>query len=350
MKDEDTITAVGAAFAILSVLAVIIRFYVQFALKSGAKWDDWLILASLLLMLGIDVLSIYASSMNPTGPTTATVETESHDYSPKDQLYTKFSWTMSMVYFSVSATTKLSIIFMYKRIFDCDAPFRRLIFALAAIVIGFWIGCTVANLLNCIPMRYVWINSLSDPRYCFNYNIFWFASGLAEAVIDILIIILPIKIVLGLHLSIRQKIAVASVFMIGVVVILSGLLKAIFGYLPGSRQPSFFHTQVWTSVHCGTGIVCACLPVCWPLVVRIGKINMRSWAGPSFLRNYWYRLSGWVSTDRGGKQSSGRSGRSREEEEGGFQLTNNFTSRGFDITFSGVDGEQYTKDLERQKY
>lgn len=61
MKDEDTITAVGAAFAILSVLAVIIRFYVQFALKSGAKWDDWLILASLLLMLGIDVLSIYGS-------------------------------------------------------------------------------------------------------------------------------------------------------------------------------------------------------------------------------------------------------------------------------------------------
>lgn len=155
--------------------------------------------------------------MNPTGPTTATVETESHDYSRKDQLYTKFSWTMSMVYFSVSATTKLSIIFMYKRIFDCDALFRRLIFALAAIVIGFWIGCTVANLLNCFPMRYVWINSLSDPRYCFNYNIFWFASGLAEAVIDILIIILPIKIVLGLHLSIRQKIAVASVFMIGVV-------------------------------------------------------------------------------------------------------------------------------------
>ncbi|KAK7211666.1 hypothetical protein V2G26_018844 [Clonostachys chloroleuca] len=155
MKDEDTITAVGAAFAILSVLAVIIRFYVQFALKSGAKWDDWLILASLLLMLGIDVLSIYASSMNPTGPTTATVETESHDYSRKDQLYTKFSWTMSMVYFSVSATTKLSIIFMYKRIFDCDALFRRLIFALAAIVIGFWIGCTVAKLLNCFPMRYM---------------------------------------------------------------------------------------------------------------------------------------------------------------------------------------------------
>jgi hypothetical protein len=59
MKDEDTITAVGAAFAILSVLAVIVRFYVLFALKSGAKWDDWLILTSLLLMLGIDVLSIY---------------------------------------------------------------------------------------------------------------------------------------------------------------------------------------------------------------------------------------------------------------------------------------------------
>lgn len=82
------------------------------------------------------------------------------------------------------------------------------------VVVYFWVGCTVADLANCVPIKYVWINSLSDPRYCFNYNMFWFSSGISEAVLDVLVILLPIKVVHGLQLSTRKKVAVAPARML----------------------------------------------------------------------------------------------------------------------------------------
>lgn len=65
-------------------------------------------------------------------------------------------------------------------------------------------------------MKYTWINSLADPRYCINYNIYWFATGVCEASLDLLILLMPIGVVVRLQLSTGKKIAVGSVFLVGV--------------------------------------------------------------------------------------------------------------------------------------
>lgn len=104
---------------------------------------------------------------------------------------------------------------MYNRLFFVDDLFRLLNLALCSLLMCFWIGCTVATLANCVPMKYTWINSLSDPRYCFNFNIFWLSTGICEAVIDILVLFLPVKVVFGMRLGMRQKLAVVSVFLLG---------------------------------------------------------------------------------------------------------------------------------------
>ncbi|KAK7930980.1 hypothetical protein PG985_001692 [Apiospora marii] len=292
--------------AALSIVFVGARFYMRHTKKAGLKWDDWMILASLLLMIATDIVAICAITANPDGPEHATVPTDTEDYSPADVLYTKLDYASTVMYFSITATTKLSILLLYNRIFSVNVLLRRLVRLLLAVVIGFWIGCTVANLTNCIPMEYVWINSLSDPRYCFNYNIYWFASGICEAFIDVLIILLPVRTILGLQLSTEKKVAIAFVFMLGGFcnsVILSGLLKAIFGYIPGSRQPSFFRTQLWTTVHCGTGIVCACLPVCLPLLTQLRRSS--GFPGSSLFRKYWYRVSNRSSVEQNGGNPRG---------------------------------------------
>lgn len=87
---------------------------------------------------------------------------------------------------------------------------------LSIAVIGYGLGSIIANLLNCIPIEYTWINNLADPRFCFNYNIFWFATGIVEAVLDLFILALPIGIVVRLHLTTRKRIAISSVFLVGI--------------------------------------------------------------------------------------------------------------------------------------
>lgn len=60
-------------------------------------------------------------------------------------------------------------------------------------------------------------------------------------------------------------------------VVMTGLVKVILGYVPGGRVPSYTKTEVWTTVHVGMAIVCACLPVCWPLMRHFYNHKIRSY-------------------------------------------------------------------------
>ncbi|KAI0100953.1 hypothetical protein GGR51DRAFT_575083 [Nemania sp. FL0031] len=306
MDEADSTTGVGAAIAALAIITVVFRFYARYKTRAGLKCDDWLVLVSLSvckssrdfksLLLQVLVrttkyiLVLYANGVNPTGAERASVPS-AVDNAPADVLYTKISFIATVLYFAVTASSKLSILFLYNRLFSVSAKFRRHVIVLSCVVIGYWVGTTVADLLNCIPIKYTWVNSLADPRYCINYNIFWLATGVVEAFIDVLILLLPIEVVLKLHLSTKKKIAVRSVFIIGAFAIVSGVMKVVYGYVPGSRQPSFSRTLLWTTVHSGTGIICACLPVCWPVLVSLGKFREWNWVPSIKYRGHGF--SGW---------------------------------------------------------
>lgn len=138
-----------------------------------------------------------------------------YQYTEADVIYTKLNFAATVLYFTMTSATKLSILFMYNRIFSISRTFRFQVLVVGALVVSFWIGCTVANLLNCRPLAWTWRNSLDNPQYCFNYNIFWMASGIVEAVIDLLIIAIPIRVIFGLQLNLAKKVALAAVFMLG---------------------------------------------------------------------------------------------------------------------------------------
>lgn len=58
-SNENITTAIGAVMIVLSVIAVSLRFYTRFSLKTGFGWDDWSILVALssLLAAGVCVLA-----------------------------------------------------------------------------------------------------------------------------------------------------------------------------------------------------------------------------------------------------------------------------------------------------
>jgi len=120
------------------------------------------------------------------------------------------------LYFTITSATKLSILFFYNRLFSVLTTFHYQVVFVGMLVVAFWIGCTIADLLNCRPLKWTWLNSLADPRYCFNYNIFWLASGVVEAFIDVLIIVMPVRIIVGLHLNLAKKVALTAIFLLGI--------------------------------------------------------------------------------------------------------------------------------------
>ena len=118
------------------------------------------------------------------------------------------------MYFSVVSAIKVSILLLYRRIFSINDAFRTQSTLVLLIVFLFWLAATIATLLNCRPLKYSWIG-LSEKEYCINYNIFWMVTGATEIVIDTIILALPVRMVLSLQLSLKRKVSVVLVFLLG---------------------------------------------------------------------------------------------------------------------------------------
>ncbi|KAI8628486.1 hypothetical protein F5Y19DRAFT_476469 [Xylariaceae sp. FL1651] len=341
---DDATTAIGALVAVLATLSVVLRFYSRHATGAGLRWDDWLVLLALVATIATDALVLFASSIDPNGAEAASNTDPSYEYTPADVEYTRLSFIATVLYFTITSATKLSILLMYRRLFWINASFRLQIHVAAFVVVGFWIGTTVADLLNCIPIQWTWINSFDDPRYCFNYTVFWLASGIVEAVIDVVILLIPVRMVLKLQLNKSKKIAIAGVFLLGAFVILSGIVKVILSYVPGNREPSFNRTEVWTTVHTGTGILCACLPVCWPQFVRLAKLGRSRWSSIPSIRKLRYGVSGWTSMDRAGMRDVEGDMNSPER---GYELPVRPTGSGASLVPPGHNSEE--RQIQQQQ-
>lgn len=104
---------------------------------------------------------------------------------------------------------------MYNRIFSVSVVFRRQVYAVIAFVAMYWVAIVLADIFTCIPFKYSWVSSTSPAPYCFNFNLFWFSTGIIETVLDVVIISLPVSMVAKLHLSMRKRVGLACVFLLG---------------------------------------------------------------------------------------------------------------------------------------
>ncbi|KAI0903109.1 hypothetical protein F4823DRAFT_629668 [Ustulina deusta] len=250
-SESDATLGVGGLVIALAVVSVALRFYTRIFTRQGLQWDDWLILVAVITTLATAALLLWNTDPN-------------YVYTAQD--VTISSWLSVPLVFHVSSA------------------FRYQLFSSAGLVVGWWVGCTVATLTNCIPLEWSWINSLADPRYCFNYNIFWMASGACEIFLDALILTLPISVVIRLQFSLKQKLTVSGIFLLGGFVVITGIIKVVLGYPQGSRVPSYSNTEVWTTVHTGIAIVCSSLPILNPLLNHILKSSFT----PSALQFCWH--------------------------------------------------------------
>jgi hypothetical protein len=134
------------------------------------------------------------------------------DYAPH-ATFLKVSFITAILYFSVVTAIKISILLMYRRIFSVDY-FRLESLLVGIIVVVWWIVGTIATIISCLPIDRLWMGP-SAGGYCFDFNIFWMAMGAVELVVDILILLLPVNVILGLRMSKQQRVLLVGIFLLG---------------------------------------------------------------------------------------------------------------------------------------
>ncbi|CAL3968273.1 hypothetical protein PZA11_006755 [Diplocarpon coronariae] len=260
-------TTASAIVSALAFVAVVLRFYSRRVMKIRFEADEWWILAGFLLMLLTGVILLYGVREDPDGGENINRDDPGFQYS-LHATYLKTSFIAATLYFSIVTAIKVSILYMYRRLFPIDEFFVRSQ-VVGALVIAWWLVGSVLTIVSCLPFRRFW-EGPAVGGYCFDFNVYWMCMGAVEIVIDTMLLLLPVPMILGLHLSRQQKILVLGIFALGGFVIVTGLVRVIVGYRPGSQNVAFARAELWSAVHIGTAIVCACLPTLKPLLKRAG--------------------------------------------------------------------------------
>jgi hypothetical protein len=113
------------------------------------------------------------------------------------------------------AFTKTSVIFLYRRIFTVRS-FRLITNVAIAITTAWGISFALVTAFQCTPVSTIWTQfEMNYAPFCINQQAFYMATAVTDVVIDLFIFSMPIPMVLKLHLPMRQRIAVAGMFLLG---------------------------------------------------------------------------------------------------------------------------------------
>lgn len=72
----------------------------------------------------------------------------------------------------------------------------------------------IAILTQCQPLRYYWDRSIPGG-HCVSYQDGYLTSSIVNMIMDIMVIVLPVRVIWRLQMTRRRKIAISLVFGLG---------------------------------------------------------------------------------------------------------------------------------------
>lgn len=115
------------------------------------------------------------------------------------------------MYVVVTFCTKLSLVFLYLRIWGGEdtarSPFRITCVIVATSLTMCTIGCVLAGIFPCRPISYAWRQVFSgESGECTNRIAETFAVAGINIAYDVIVLLLPIPRFIGMRMSLKKKI------------------------------------------------------------------------------------------------------------------------------------------------
>jgi len=108
---------------------------------------------------------------------------------------------------------KLSLLLFYLQI-SPDRGFRIAVYGLAMVVVGYSLASALVVVFSCSPVSKNWDITIRDG-YCVNLPAFYIVNLSLNSATDIAVLLLPIPLLWNLQMPLRQKMALAAIFMTG---------------------------------------------------------------------------------------------------------------------------------------
>ena len=130
---------------------------------------------------------------------------------------------IQLVYFTNAVLTKASLLLLYQRIFSVIQRFRYALFISWFLITAYFVACVIASILGCMPVSYLWDRfagpdpeeNNNAPGSCFNEVAFFRWNGIANMLLDVLMLLLPVPMVWHMSTTLRQKMLLTGIFTVG---------------------------------------------------------------------------------------------------------------------------------------
>ena len=111
---------------------------------------------------------------------------------------------------------KLSVIFLYRRIFQISGVFNIYSIVLSIALVAWAIGFIFGTIFQCgtRPWAY-WTGAKAIIKYCGNTAARSVSFAVSDLVLDLLVLLAPIPMIWKLHISATRKVQIMGVFSLG---------------------------------------------------------------------------------------------------------------------------------------
>lgn len=137
------------------------------------------------------------------------------------------------IYITSICAVKLSILYFYRRIFFVTKNYQQISLAVILFTVAWYIATIVATAVCDIPMEGFW-NPRKRKR-SLNFGVIFLVTGIIDTLIDVLILVLPVRVAFTLQLPTRTRLAVAGIFALGGFAVITNIIRIQYVYRPHSR-------------------------------------------------------------------------------------------------------------------
>ncbi|KAH7319576.1 hypothetical protein B0I35DRAFT_215000 [Stachybotrys elegans] len=233
------------------------------------------------------------------------------------------SWIGQLFYGIGFTVIKLSILRLYQQIFPSQlVNIGSYVLGAASLMWG--IAYILVAIFECDPVQGYWDFTIQSR--CLSQLDFYIGFAVPNMVIDLAMMLLPIRNIWELQLPSRVKLGIVGIFALaGLVIIASGLrIHFLLTMDPMDVTFTYVGAAVWSAVEINVAVMCCCLPTVRPVVNWIIGSVAKLVSTNRFTRSSsskWTRTDDAESGFGSGYPSKIHSHNSRERETDTYNLT-----------------------------
>ncbi|KAI4861914.1 hypothetical protein F4820DRAFT_431981 [Hypoxylon rubiginosum] len=296
--DPAGLIAGSVVLELLAIFCVGLRFYSRRWKGQHILTSDWLILIAFIIGTGMTVVEIYGVKVEALAyPLGSTIE---DPRAVTGRLNKAKHIELSYLLLGIAAVglIKLSVTFLYWHLF-AQVKFRRLLIVWMVVITAWATSFVLSGLLECgshltalfgQPQEYLDHCGSAIPSG-------WAMVG-TDIATDLITLLIPIPVVLGLQMSTHRKVLTLLIFMIGALSVAASIVKgyiyitASLGLYTEDAILILTGISVWNLIEVQVGIIAACGP------------TLRSILSHLFAKDGSFTSKLWSSNLKGSGQSS----------------------------------------------